>query len=142
MSTGPRYPRVAAFKTAEAFARHLESAGISLAFDRELSNPSPLAEPFRINGTRVGNRFCILPMEGWDGTSDGEPSDLTRRRWQHFGQSGAKLIWGGEAVAVRHEGRANPNQLVIDGKTERSLAGLRNELMAASASDRTPRTTC
>ena len=131
MSTGPRYPRVAAFKTAEAFARHLESAGISLAFDRELSNPSPLAEPFRINGTRVGNRFCILPMEGWDGTSDGEPSDLTRRRWQHFGQSGAKLIWGGEAVAVRHEGRANPNQLVIDGKTERSLAGLRNELMAA-----------
>ena len=34
---------------------------------------------------RVGNRFCILPMEGWDGTSDGEPSDLTRRRWRNFG---------------------------------------------------------
>jgi 2,4-dienoyl-CoA reductase-like NADH-dependent reductase (Old Yellow Enzyme family) len=29
------------------------------------------------------------------------------------------LIWGGEAVAVRHDGRANPNQLVIH---ERNLA--------------------
>ena len=52
-------------------------------------------------------------MEGWDGTADGQPTDLTRRRWQRFGESGAKLIWGGEAVAVRHDGRANPNQLVI-----------------------------
>ena len=50
-------------------------------------------------------------MEGWDGEPDGKPSDLTRRRWRHFGKSGAKLIWGGEAVAVVHEGRANPNQV-------------------------------
>jgi 2,4-dienoyl-CoA reductase-like NADH-dependent reductase (Old Yellow Enzyme family) len=31
---------------------------------------------------RVGNRFCVLPMEGWDGTRDGEPSELTIRRWE------------------------------------------------------------
>ena len=24
-----------------------------------------------VDGVRVGNRFCILPMEGWDGTPDG-----------------------------------------------------------------------
>jgi 2,4-dienoyl-CoA reductase-like NADH-dependent reductase (Old Yellow Enzyme family) len=129
MSAAPRYPRVAAFKTADAFARHLEAAGIALAFDRELSSPSPLATPFRLNGTEVGNRFCILPMEGWDGTAEGHPSDLTRRRWRHFGQSGAKLIWGGEAVAVRHDGRANPNQLVIGEHTERALGQLRNDLL-------------
>ena len=41
------------------------------------------------------------------------------RRWQNFGRSGAKLIWGGEAVAVRHDGRANPNQLVINEDTPR-----------------------
>jgi Asp-tRNA(Asn)/Glu-tRNA(Gln) amidotransferase A subunit family amidase len=28
---------------------------------------------------------------------------------KNFGKSGAKMIWGGEAVAVRHDGRANPN---------------------------------
>ena len=62
-------------------------------------------------------------MEGWDGTADGEPSDLTRRRWQRFGLSGAKLIWGGEAVAVQHDGRANPNQLVLDARTQPAIAG-------------------
>lgn len=126
-----RFPRIATLKTAEAFAQHLTNAGISLGFDRELAQPSPLAESFTTNGWRIGNRFCILPMEGWDGTADGEPSDLTRRRWRHFGQSGAKFIWGGEAVAVRHDGRANPNQLLINERTEGALAALRTELVTA-----------
>ena len=60
-------------------------------------------------------------MEGWDGTADGQPSDLTRRRWQHFGDSGAKLIWGGEAVAVQLDGRANPQSARAD--LERRQAG-------------------
>ena len=80
---------------------------------------------------RVGNRFCILPMEGWDGTKDGEPTDLTRRRWRNFGISGAKLMWGGEAVAIRHDGRANPNQLMLTPATQASIAGLREELVSA-----------
>ncbi len=41
---------------------------------------------------------------------DGSPSELTLRRWEHFGRSGAKLVWGGEAAAVQPEGRANPHQ--------------------------------
>jgi len=70
-------------------------------------------------------------MEGWDGTRDGEPTDLTRRRWRHFGTSGAKLIWGGEAVAVRHDGRANPHQLMLSAATEGAIASLRDDLVAA-----------
>src|SRR5690348_5439972 len=70
-------------------------------------------------------------MEGWDGTADGEPTDLTRRRWRHFGISGAKLIWGGEAVAVRQDGRANPNQLLLTPATASSIASLREELVVA-----------
>lgn len=58
-------------------------------------------------------------MEGWDGEPDGRPSDLTRRRWLRFAQSGAKLVWG-EATAVRPDGRANPRQLVL---TEATLPG-------------------
>ena len=106
--TETRFPRVASFKSAQAFRTHLDSAGIALEFDDKLLPPasSPLAQPLTVGDVRVGNRFCILPMEGWDGTRDGEPSDLTRRRWRHFGASGAKLMWGGEAVAVRHDGRA------------------------------------
>lgn len=128
-----RYPRVAALRTADAFAAHLADAGITLRFDRELeaAGRSPLAQPFALDGVRVGNRFCVLPMEGWDGTRDGEPSELTIRRWQNFGKSGAKLIWGGEAVAVRHDGRANPNQLLITKRTQPAIARLREQLIAA-----------
>jgi len=126
-----RFPRVAALKTADAFAKHLQTTGIPLAFDRELApaGTSPLGAPLDAGGVRVGNRFAILPMEGWDGTTDGRPSDLTRRRWRHFGQSGAKLIWGGEAVAVSLSGRANPNQLVIAAGTHADLARLRAVLV-------------
>ena len=126
------YPRVATLKTAAAFRDHLTRSGIPLAFDDELASPAetPLAKPIVVEDVRVGNRFCILPMEGWDGTSAGEPSDLTRRRWRHFGKSGAKLIWGGEAVAVRHDGRANPNQLLMTPATQPALAALRDELIA------------
>ncbi len=70
-------------------------------------------------------------MEGWDGTADGRPTDLTRRRWRNFGRSGAKLVWGGEAAAVRHDGRANPCQLVIDASTWEDLARLREDLVTA-----------
>ena len=70
-------------------------------------------------------------MEGWDGDADGHPTDLVRRRWRRFGESGAKLVWGGEAVAVTHDGRANPRQLVIDRSTVDELAALRAELVDA-----------
>jgi NADPH2 dehydrogenase len=70
-------------------------------------------------------------MEGWDGTPDGRPTDLVRRRWRRFGESGAKLIWGGEAAAVRAAGRANPNQLLVSGDTVDDLAALRAELVEA-----------
>src|SRR5512137_1137251 len=98
------YHRVASFKTASDFSAHLGRSHIDLAFDPvlESGSGSPLAQPYRLpDGFKIGNRLCVLPMEGWDGTADGRPSELTFRRWRKFGQSGAKLIWGGEATAVR-----------------------------------------
>jgi len=131
--SAPRYPRVASLKTPEAFARHLAACGADLPFDpaMETGASAPLAQPIDRAGLRAGNRFTILPMEGWDGTSDGRPSELTERRWTNFGLSGAKLIWGGEAVAVRPDGRANPGQLVIAEHTLGDLARLRTTLVAA-----------
>ena len=127
------YTRVASLKNAQVFRQYLQSCGADIAFDETLDAPgsSPLAQPFELDGVRTGNRFCILPMEGWDGMPDGRPSDLTRRRWQRFGLSGAKLIWGGEAVAVQFDGRANPNQLVISETTKPDLVSLRETLVAS-----------
>lgn len=107
-----------------------------LGVDDVVDPYGPLASAFTFTdasaGTRtVGNRFAVLPMEGWDGERDGRPTDLVRRRWRRFGESGAKLVWGGEAVAVRHDGRANPRQLVLDTTTAGAIASLREELVAA-----------
>ncbi len=130
------YRRVTTLKTAEAFADYLAELGVEIPCDAEMQtgDDAPLAQPYILqNGFRIGNRFCVLPMEGWDGTTDGHPTDLTQRRWERFGLSGAKLIWGGEAVAVRPEGRANPNQLMINADTLPDLVKLRETLTAAHA---------
>ena len=92
--------------------------GSEVPVDAEVEPGGPMAEPLVVRdgsaGERtIGNRLAVLPMEGWDGTADGRPTDLVRRRWRRFGSSGAKLVWGGEAVAVEPAGRANPRQLVI-----------------------------
>jgi len=132
----PGWVRVATLRSPEAFRRHLEAGGIPLSFDDAIATPSDsaLARPLEADGLRPGNRFCILPMEGWDGTADGHPTELTHRRWRNFGLSGAKLVWGGEAAAVRHDGRANPCQLVIGPTTWESLARLQDDLVAAHES--------
>ncbi|HEX8201755.1 MAG TPA: NADH:flavin oxidoreductase [Isosphaeraceae bacterium] len=125
--------RVSTIKSAAALRQHVASLGVDLPVDDELETgpDAPLARPFVRPSGPIGNRFAILPMEGWDGTEDGRPSELTRTRWRHFGQSGAKLIWGGEAVAVRHDGRANPRQLLLTEATVEAIAALRAELLDA-----------
>lgn len=120
------YPRVASFKTADAFRSRVAALGLDLPCDDSIlaAPESPLADPIEVDGFRVGNRWVIHPMEGWDAGSDGTPSDLVRARWMNFARSGAKWLWGGEAMAVVPEGRANPNQLIIQDSTRDALARL------------------
>jgi len=113
----------------DEFQAACADAGARLPIDPVVEPSGPLATGFEVQGRRVGNRFAILPMEGWDGTELGGPTDLTRRRWARFGAGGAKLIWGGEAFAVRHDGRANPNQLVINETNLAEIAALRQLLV-------------
>ena len=70
-------------------------------------------------------------MEGWDATTTGGATDDVRRRWQRFGESGAKLIYGGEAMAVRPDGRANPHQLIIVEENKRDLAEVPDAILTA-----------
>jgi 2,4-dienoyl-CoA reductase-like NADH-dependent reductase (Old Yellow Enzyme family) len=129
-----RWPRVATLRDAAALRARLAQLGAELPCDDAVAaaGSSPLAEPLDL-GTRVApNRFVIQPMEGWDGTGDGRPSELTERRWRRFGASGAGWVWGGEAVAVCPEGRANPRQLLIDDATATALGRLRQALLAAA----------
>jgi 2,4-dienoyl-CoA reductase-like NADH-dependent reductase (Old Yellow Enzyme family) len=127
--------RIASLKSPEAFRQHLSGLGLELPCDDALLTgaESPLTQPVRsdVNGRIPGNRWAIHPMEGWDATTDGKPTAEVHRRWQRFGQSGAKLIWGGEAMAVRPDGRANPNQLILLPENREAIADLRRGLVAA-----------
>jgi len=123
------FPRVSAIKSVEAFRARLTALGLNLPCEDSIlpAPESPLARPLDVDGFRAGNRWVIHPMEGWDAEADGKPSELVRRRWLNFGRSGAKWLWGGEAMAVVPEGRANPNQLVIGDSTRDELKRLLND---------------
>ena len=125
------YRPIASLKTAEDFLRRLADLRVKMPFDAEVrpAPDGPLAQPLSAAGRPVGNRFCVLPMEGWDGDADGRPTERTFRRWRRFGAGGAKLIWGGEAVAVRPDGRATPNELLLTEETLPHVAALREALI-------------
>ncbi len=108
------FPRIARFRSVADLREHLATLAAPIPLDDEplsAAAGSPLARPLPLGDRTAGNRWVIHPMEGWDASPDGRPTEILLRRWRHFGTSGAKLIWGGEAVAVVAEGRANPNQL-------------------------------
>ncbi|MBI4658471.1 MAG: NADH:flavin oxidoreductase [Verrucomicrobia bacterium] len=128
--------RIPTLKTVADFRAHVASLGVDLPCEDNIQSgsASPLASAITsvaVNGKRIGNRYAIQPMEGWDGTSTGGATEEVRRRWQRFGESGAKLIYGGEAMAVRPDGRANPNQLIIVEQNKKDLAELRDLLVRA-----------
>src|ERR1700730_6766235 len=123
--------RIGSVKDVARFEQRLTSLGVTIPCDDEIvqGTDSPLRLPIECAGIKIGNRIAVQPMEGWDGTIEGSPSESTLRRWRRFGSSGAQLIWGGEAVAVAPAGRSNPHQLVIAALTEKVLAELRAALI-------------
>ena len=133
--------RLGTLKNVDAFRSHLSSLDLRIPCDSQILTgvQSPLRVPLIRGAFKIGNRIAVQPMEGWDSTLEGAPSENTFRRWQRFGRSGGKLIWGGEAVAVCHDGRANPNQLLASPRTQKKLvelrAVLRHEHIQTTGSD-------
>ena len=133
--------RIGSLKDVGRFQHHMQSLNLQIPCDLEIvtGSESPLRWPLNRGPFKIGNRIAVQPMEGWDATPDGAPSENTVRRWRRFGRSGGKLIWGGEAVAVSHEGRANPNQLLASSRTQEGLAHLldvlRREHILTTGSD-------
>ena len=109
----PTFQRLGALKGVEAFRAYLRPQSIELPCDDALRTGAVVAaepaDPVEGLDDRQPDRH---PPDGRLGRHARRPADraddppLAAVRGV-----GAKLIWGGEAVAVRHDGRANPNQL-------------------------------
>ncbi|HLP15366.1 MAG TPA: NADH:flavin oxidoreductase [Bacteroidota bacterium] len=102
------------YKSLDDLRKDVQKLCVDITFEEKLE---AISRPVTIGPRTIGNAMGIHPMEGCDGTLEGRPGDLTYRRWQRFGEGGAKLIWG-EATAVVPEGLANSRQLLIN---ERNL---------------------
>ncbi len=124
--------RLGTVKDVARFQGHLRSLGLKIPCDAEVisGTESPFRQPLSRGEINLANRIAMHPMEGWDATYDGNITESMLRRWQRLGNSGAKLIWGGEAAAVSHAGRANPNQLVVAPHSLKGLEQLRAALLA------------
>jgi 2,4-dienoyl-CoA reductase-like NADH-dependent reductase (Old Yellow Enzyme family) len=127
------YPKAGSLDGVTGFRSYVQSLGLDIPCDDIVAHgpQSPLAQPVEVDGMRIGHRLAVHPMEGWDCERDGRPTDNTRRRWHRFGLSGAKLIWGGEACAVRPDGRANPKQLIMTEESQGDIARMRESVIAA-----------
>ncbi len=125
--------RLTSIKTSAAFRERMTDLSLDLPIDDSIQKApeSPLAQSMDLGGFKVGNRWAIHPMEGWDATHDGHPTPDLVRRWRRFGESGAKFLWGMEAVAVRPDGRANPNQLMAKPDTIGELVTAAHECLEA-----------
>jgi 2,4-dienoyl-CoA reductase-like NADH-dependent reductase (Old Yellow Enzyme family) len=127
------YPKAGSLDGVTGFRDYMKTLGLDMPCDDIVMSgaDSPLGAPLEVDGLTIGNRIGMQPMEGWDCETDGRPSEHARRRWQRFGQSGAKMIWGGEACAVRLDGRANPRQLTMTEHSQAGIAELRDALVKA-----------
>lgn len=90
--------------------------------NRELNTFLPYAEdtsvlktPLKVGNTVIPNRLAAQAMEGCDGTAEGSPDVLTKRRYRRVTEGGVGLLWF-EATAVLPEARANPRQLYINNE--------------------------
>jgi len=127
------YPKVGSLDGVTGFRNYVTSLGLDMPCDDIVAHgpSSPLAAPVEVDGMKIGHRLAVHPMEGWDCERDGRPSENTKRRWRRFGASGAKLVWGGEACAVRPDGRANPKQLIMTEQSMGDIAAMRESVIAA-----------
>ncbi|MGD8538433.1 MAG: hypothetical protein PVI66_06930 [Candidatus Aminicenantes bacterium] len=101
------------FQSADELQTKAMGLDIDLPYQESLSD---LFEPVPVGTKKVPNRFAVHPMEGFDGTPNGAPDELTFRRYKRYAQGGSGLIWF-EATAVIPEGRSNPHQLMLNIKT-------------------------
>ena len=119
------------YRNADELCAHAEELNLDLPWSDDLST---LFAPLEANGIYLPNKLVVHPMEGFDADPNGEPSDLTFRRYARYASGGAGLIWF-EATAIVSEGRSNPHQLYLHRGSRDAFARLVEETRRAARSD-------
>lgn len=123
--------RFAKMNTTKEFSQIMSDAGVPFPVSE---NMDILNTPIMVNGKEIPNRMCIQPLEGFDGTDDGKPSDLIFRRYKRYAKGGAGLIWY-ESIAISEDGRCNPQQMLISKENLSEIKRLVDESNAYAIED-------
>jgi 2,4-dienoyl-CoA reductase-like NADH-dependent reductase (Old Yellow Enzyme family) len=96
-----------------------------------VSYKDTLLSPLKI-GTRIcANRFFAAPMECCDADPEGDPTDLTRARYERLFNGGYGMICL-EAISVTAESLARKHQLLITPGNEKPLSTFVKHLRAVN----------
>lgn len=98
------------YKTLGDLTAEIESRSLAIPTTEDFSS---LSRRVKILGVETPNALAVHPMEGFDGTANGAPGELTVRRYERFASGGAGLFWF-EATSVCREGRSSNRQLWIN----------------------------
>ncbi len=120
--------RFAKLQTPDEARRALAAIGVELPVSADLS---PLLRPVRIGNKIAPNAMAVQPCEGFDGTPDGRPSDLVRRRYDRYARGGSGILWY-ESIAIAEDGRCNPLQMVLSPDTVGDVRDLVERTNAAA----------
>lgn len=115
--------RFSTMKDSQQFQIMMKEAGLDFPITDDLS---VLSQPIQLDGKTIPNRLCIQPLEGFDGTQEGAPSDLIFRRYDRYARGGAGLIWY-ESITIADDGRCNPLQMIIKESTIKEIKRLVDE---------------
>ena len=122
--------KFSSFKSNEDFTAAMAADGMDFPISDDLS---VLLEPVTLkNGHVIPNRLVIQPLEGFDGTKEGNPSDLIFRRYDRYAKGGSGLLWY-ESIAISNDGRCNPLQMII---SEHTIGAIRRLVAETDATAR------
>ena len=96
-----------------------------------MSYRDTLLSPLTIGTRTCANRFFAAPMECCDADADGNPTELTRARYERLFAGGFGMICL-EAISVTAESLARRHQLLITPANEAPLAALVKQVRAAN----------
>ena len=113
------------------FVQAMEEKGLSFPVSEDVSI---LGQPIMLGDKEIPNRMCIHPLEGFDGTVEGFPSDLIFRRYDRYARGGAGMIWY-ESITISDDGRCNPLQMILKKETLGEIKRLVDESNRAAVDE-------
>ncbi|OFW57600.1 MAG: 2,4-dienoyl-CoA reductase [Actinobacteria bacterium RBG_16_64_13] len=96
-----------------------------------MSYKDTLLSPLEIGRRTCANRFFAAPMECCDADSEGNPTDLTRARYERLFNGGYGMVCL-EAISVTLESLARKHQLLITRSNEKPLSAFVKHIRAVN----------